>query len=58
MLSTWERNAGATPQSWQQRAAERTRSNDPLSDFLANVDRMIYVTSVALAGCVALILIT
>lgn len=55
MFGTWDRYPGATDR-WQRTAIDGMRRTDPLSNFLTNVDRMIYVAGASLAACVFIIL--
>lgn len=55
MFGTWDRYPGATDR-WQRTAIDGMRRTDPLSNFLTNVDQMIYVAGASLAACVFIIL--
>ncbi|HEV7800986.1 MAG TPA: hypothetical protein VGP15_07900 [Burkholderiales bacterium] len=55
MFGTWER---AHTGRWQRAAEHPRRAREPMSEFLSNVDVMLYVASAALAVCIVALLVT
>ena len=57
MLSTWDRYPAGTGRKLRD-ATQRRRPAEPLNELLAGIDVMMVIAGIALAACVAAILLT
>ena len=53
MFSTWDH---AQPRKWYDAAGKPQEQPDPLSDYLAVVDRLLYAATVAFLVCLLILL--